>query len=119
MSIQVNGEKLFTKENSNVFRTEVIECPDCAFEFGTIHDQSDAEGLYKCPNCDASNYEALYLQLQKDAQEAADLHLQTIMELQRIQSMVHTVDDPVTRSIGVALNELEVKFQKIHDKWSE
>lgn len=51
--------------------------------------------------------------------EAADLHLQTILELQRIQSMVHPVDDPVTRSIGVALIELEAKFHKIHDLWSE
>lgn len=51
--------------------------------------------------------------------EAADLHLQTILELQRIQSMVHPVDDPVTRSIGVALSELEAKFHKIHDEWCE
>ncbi|WP_176408536.1 hypothetical protein [Lysinibacillus boronitolerans] len=54
-----------------------------------------------------------------DVREASELHLQTILELQRIQSMVHPIDDPVNRSIGVALNELEVKFQKIHDKWSE
>lgn len=54
-----------------------------------------------------------------EIQEAADLHLQTIIDLQRIQSMVYSVDDPVTRSIGVALSELEAKFHKIHDKWSE
>lgn len=51
--------------------------------------------------------------------EAADLHLQTILELQRIQSMVHPLDDSVTRSIGVALSNLEAKFHKIHDEWSE
>ncbi|MFL1998375.1 hypothetical protein VYF65_004175 [Lysinibacillus irui] len=50
---------------------------------------------------------------------AADLHLQTILELQRIQSKVHSVDDPVNRAIGVALSELEAKFHKIHDEWSE
>lgn len=51
--------------------------------------------------------------------ETADLHLQTILELQRIQSLVHPIDDPVTRSIGAALIELEAKFHKIHDLWSE
>lgn len=54
-----------------------------------------------------------------DVREATELHLQTILELQRIQSMVHPVDDPVNRSIGVALSELEAKFHKIHDEWSE
>lgn len=54
-----------------------------------------------------------------NVQEAAELHLQTILELQRIQSLVHPVDDPVTRSVGVALSELEEKFHKIHDKWSD
>lgn len=119
MSIQINGESIFTKETANVKITEVIECPDCAFEFGVIHEQSDRKGIYTCPNCEAANYEALYLQLQNDVQEASNLHLQTIIELQRIQSMVHTVDDPENHLIGVALRELEEKFHKIHDKWSE
>ncbi len=57
--------------------------------------------------------------MKKEICEAADLHLQAILELQRIQSMVQPVDDPVTRSIGVALVELEAKFHKIHDLWSE
>lgn len=119
MSIQVNGESIFTKETANVKITEVIECPDCAFEFGVIHEQSDRKGIYTCPNCEASDYQALYLLQQKEIQEAADLHLKAILELQRIQSLVSTVDDPVTRSIGVALSDLEAKFHKIHDKWSE
>ncbi|MGE7114319.1 hypothetical protein [Lysinibacillus sp. NPDC047702] len=119
MSIQFNGESIFTKETANVKIAEVIECPDCAFEFSVIHEQSDRNGIYTCPNCEVANYEALYLQLQNDVQEASELHLQTIIDLQRIQSMVHPVDDPVTRSIGVALSELEAKFHKIHDKWSE
>lgn len=54
-----------------------------------------------------------------DVREASELQLQTILELQRIQSMVHPIDDPVNRPIGAALNELEAKFHKIHDKWSE
>ena len=60
------NERIFTKETANVFQAEVIECPDCAFKFGTIHEQSDTKGVYRCPNCDAANYEALYLQLQND-----------------------------------------------------
>jgi len=119
MSIHVNKESIFTKETANVKTAEVIECPDCVFEFSVIHEQSDRNGIYTCPNCEAANYEALYLQLQNDVQEASDLHLQTIIELQRIQSMIYPVDNPVTRSIGVALTELEAKFHKIHDNWSE
>lgn len=119
MSIQVNGESIFTKETANVKITEVIECPDCAFEFGAIHEQSDRKGIYTCPNCEADNYQALYLQLQNDIREASELHLQTIIELQHIQSMVQPVDNPITRSIGAALSELEAKFHQIHDKWSE
>ncbi len=119
MTIQVNGESIFTKETANVKMAEVIECPDCAFEFGVIHEQSDRKGLYTCPNCEAANYEALYLQQQKEIREAADLHLKAILELQRIQSLVSKVDDSVHRPIGVALVELEEKFQKIHDEWSK
>lgn len=63
---------------------------------------------------------AINLEKQKEAIcEAADLHLQTILELQRIQALVSNVDDPVHRPIGVALVELEEKFQKIHDEWSK
>lgn len=119
MSVQVNGENVFTKEMANVFETEVIECPDCGFEFSTKHEQHDEPGIYKCPCCNEANLEVLYLNLQTDVKEAADLHFRTILELQRIQSIVHPVDDPVNRPIGVALNELEAKFHKIHDKWSE
>jgi len=54
-----------------------------------------------------------------DVQEAAELHLQTILELQRIRSMVHPIGDPIAGSIGVALSELEEKFHRIHDKWSD
>lgn len=33
--------------------------------------------------------------------------------------LTYSEDDPVTRSIGVALSELEAIFNEIHDKWSE
>lgn len=62
---------------------------------------------------------SLIEELYKDLNEAAELHLQTILELQRIQRLTHQVDEPENRSIGVALSELEAKFHKIHDKWSE
>ncbi|MFJ7662973.1 hypothetical protein ACIQXW_11270 [Lysinibacillus sp. NPDC097162] len=69
---------------------------------------------------DGVSVESSSLLIPKDEiQEAADLHLQTILDLQCIQRMISTVDDPVNRSIGVALSELEAKFHKIHDKWSE
>lgn len=58
-------------------------------------------------------------QLYKDVEEAGQLHLETILELQRIQSFVHPKDEAINQSIGVALVELEEKFQKIHDRWSE
>lgn len=76
--------------------------------------------LEKNGHWDGMPSEESTLKIQKtEIQEAADLHLQTILELQRIQSIAYSVDDPVTRSIGVALSELEAKFHKIHDKWSE
>ncbi|AHN24372.1 hypothetical protein [Lysinibacillus varians] len=52
-----NGEKSFHK-GYGIKTAEVIECPDCAFEFGTIHEQSDMPGLYICPNCQEDNLEA-------------------------------------------------------------
>lgn len=51
--------------------------------------------------------------------EAADLHLEAILELQRIQVLLAPICDENERLIGVALNELEAKFHEIHDKWSE
>jgi len=63
--------------------------------------------------------EKLIKELYKDIEDAAELHLQAILELQRIQSLVYPIDDPIKRPIGVALAELEDKFHKIHDKWCE
>ena len=51
MSVDINGSKYFTKEMARVFETEVIECPDCSFEFALKHEQADAKGLYQCPVC--------------------------------------------------------------------
>lgn len=51
MSVNVNGKNIFTKEMANVFQAEVIECPDCAFEFATKHEESDSSGCYSCPAC--------------------------------------------------------------------
>lgn len=57
--------------------------------------------------------------MEEEIQEAADLHLETILELQRIQVLLAPICDENERLIGVALSELEAKFHKIHDKWSE
>lgn len=51
MTVEINGQNYFTKEMANVHMREVIECPDCNFEFATVHVQSNAKGLYQCPNC--------------------------------------------------------------------
>jgi len=58
MSVQVNRSYIFTKEMTNVFKTEVVECPECGFEFGTVHVQEDKHGCYECPCCNEANLEA-------------------------------------------------------------
>lgn len=57
MSVEVEGKNLFTKEMTNVFETEVIECPDCGFEFASKHEQDESKGCYECPSCNESNLE--------------------------------------------------------------
>lgn len=57
-------------------------------------------------------------QLNAEVAEAADLHLEAILELQRIQLLLAPIENS-NRLIGVALSELEAKFHKIHDKWCE
>ena len=59
-------KRIFSKEMASVKTVEVIECPDCAFEFGTIHEQSEMPGLYICPNCQEANLEAVNYHLNKD-----------------------------------------------------
>ena len=73
--------------------------------------ENDMEELEKTISC--------IKELYKDVNEAAELHMQTILELQRIQQLAHQLDEPINRPIGVALSELEAKFHRIHDKWSE
>lgn len=58
MSIELNGNRIFTKEMTNVFQAEVIECPDCGFEFASKHIQEDKHGCYECPCCNEANLEA-------------------------------------------------------------
>lgn len=55
MSVEVNGRNLFAKEMASTFETEVIECPDCGFEFATIHVLDGTEGTYECPCCNEAN----------------------------------------------------------------
>lgn len=100
MSIQVNGESIFTKETANVKMAEVIECPDCAFEFATIHEQSDAKGIYTCPNCEAVNLEVLSLQ-QKDALEQIAYHVATpIGESENYEKTVYEFINIAKRALG-------------------
>ncbi|MFJ7951570.1 hypothetical protein ACIQZG_08585 [Lysinibacillus sp. NPDC096418] len=51
-------KRVFTKDMASIKTAEVIECPDCAFEFSVIHEQSETNGLYSCPNCQEDNLEA-------------------------------------------------------------
>lgn len=67
----------------------------------------------------APNLETEIERFKNEMAEAADLHLETILELQRIQVLLSPISDENERLIGVALSELEDKFHKIHDKWSE
>lgn len=60
------GKRVFTKDMANIKTAEVIECPNCAFEFGTIHEQSEMPGLYSCPNCQEDNLEADNFQLKEE-----------------------------------------------------
>lgn len=57
MSVKVDEKNIFTKEMSNVFEAEVIECPDCGFEFASKHEQDNAKGCYECPSCNECNLE--------------------------------------------------------------
>lgn len=56
--------------------------------------------------------------LQSEISESHGLHLSTVIELQRITTMVSGIDYDDKR-VGVALAELENKFQKLMKKWSE
>lgn len=42
---------LFTKDETNVFEAEVVECPSCSFIFATRHDLQRNPGHYECPAC--------------------------------------------------------------------
>ena len=58
------GEQLFTlkdkftKETAIVKITEVIECPQCTFEFSTIHESPEQNGVYICPACNEAELES-------------------------------------------------------------
>jgi len=72
-----------------------------------------------------NSYRELYIKLKEkyinqinDLKRASDLHLHTILELQRLQTLVSPIDDE-NRTIGVVLNELESKFQEIHNDWEK
>lgn len=69
MSVEVNGKSVFTKTMTRVFNTEVIECPDCAFEYSTLHEQHDEPGIYVCPLCELVNAETELLELKKELHE--------------------------------------------------
>lgn len=57
MTVQLDGEQVFTKGMARVFKSEVVECPDCVFEFSSKHTLSDSEGLYICPCCKEADLE--------------------------------------------------------------
>lgn len=70
-----------------------------------------------------NSYRELYIKIKEenknqanDLKIASDLHLHTILELQRLQTLVSPIDNE-NRAIGVILNELESKFQEIHNDW--
>lgn len=66
MSYLIDNQRVFTKGMTNVFNTEIIECPDCGFEFGSMHELSDEPGAYSCPECAVVNLEKIVHQLQSE-----------------------------------------------------
>jgi len=69
VSVEVDGKNVFTKTMTRVFNTEVIECPDCVFEFSTLHEQHNEPGIYVCPLCELTNVEAELRELKKELNE--------------------------------------------------
>lgn len=75
MSVELDGKNVFTKGMGRVFNTEVIECPDCVFEFASKHEMSNSEGLYECPACKEENLEVLVHQYKKALEEIINLRV--------------------------------------------
>lgn len=73
MSVQLYGRNVFTKEMASIFQTEVIECPDCGFEFASKHEMNDKEGLYECPACREANLEVENIKYRKAIEEALEI----------------------------------------------
>ena len=73
MSVQVDGRSVFTKEMTNVFQTEVIECPDCGYEFSSKHELDGEAGVYECSLCNESNLQAENFKLSKVYKDATTL----------------------------------------------
>lgn len=103
--IQTVGDPDGTKES--------IDISTAAFQYAGA--DCYAKGKFRNDESDLLKLETL----EAEIAEAADLHLETILELQRIQVLLAPISDENERLIGVALSELEAKFHKIHDKWSE
>lgn len=68
-------KNVFTRETANVFQAEVIECPNCAFEFSVIHEQSGSIGTYVCPCCEIGELERMMYHLRLENQKLKQLLL--------------------------------------------
>lgn len=71
MSIDLGG--FFTKDIANTFQAEVVECPYCAFEFSTIHEQVDITGFYECPSCKLVDLEMTIQSLREENKKLKQL----------------------------------------------
>lgn len=103
--IQTVGDPDGTKES--------IDISTAAFQYAGA--DCYAKGKFRNDESDLLKRETL----EAEIAEAADLHLETILELQRIRSLLEPISDENEQLIAVALLELEEKFHKINDEWSE
>lgn len=90
----------FTKETANVKTTEVIECPQCAFEFSTIHESSEQKGVYTCPTCNEAELASAAKKFKEALEEIAYDVASPIGEDENYKETVYKFIDIAKRALG-------------------